>query len=181
MIEPRFLLGGFLLFCATQMASAQNFPPIDSQTGAAPPIVRPKKPVQRVPTPSALDQNAPPSQEPASAPALIGRENKPPKQNPAGNAAQQQSGLSEAQARSLLQQQGYTSLNTPQAQPNSIWVWQADAMKNGRRVRLGIDYRGNVLELGGSTTPCGIPGMSPPAGGFGVGARLSEASGCSAR
>src|SRR5204862_1410717 len=76
---------------------------------------------------------------------------------------------------------GYNSVNTLQPQPNSIWVWQADALKNGRPVRLGIDYRGNVLELGATATPCTLPGMSPTTGGFGVGARLSETSRCSGR
>src|SRR6266550_7872127 len=104
----------------------------------------------------------------------MARQKKPVQQDPAVSAAQRQSGLSEVQARNLLQQQGYASLGTLEAQPNSIWVWQADAVKNGRRVRLGIDHRGNVLELGGSARPCAFPGMSSGVGGLGVGTRLSE-------
>jgi hypothetical protein len=25
-------------------------------------------------------------------------------------------------------------------------IWQAEAMKDGRRVRVGVDFRGNVVE-----------------------------------
>ena len=189
-----------LLLSVIQTGAAQNFPAIDAQTGAAPPIVRQKKPMQEMPaqnfpaidtqtgaaprlvTPKKGMQKAPaentsegaiPS---TAAPTATGQE-----KTPRAAAAQHQSGLSEAQARGLLQQRGYNSVNTLQPQPNSIWVWQADALKNGRPVRLGIDYRGNVLELGATATPCTLPGRSPTTGGFGVGARLSEASRCSGR
>jgi hypothetical protein len=67
--------------------------------------------------------------------------------NPADIAAQEQSGLSNADVSSLLRERGYTGVNDLHADPNSIWVWQGDAMKNGRRVRLGVDSRGNLLEL----------------------------------
>jgi periplasmic protein CpxP/Spy len=164
-----------------QQAPAQNFPAIDPQTGAAPPIVRPKKPMQQAPAEDASEQATSSGQQLSGAPAITGRDKKSVPQDPAAAGAQRQSGLSEAQARSLLQQQGYATVNTLQPQPNSLWVWQADAMKNGRPVRLGIDYRGNVLELGATATPCALPGMSPTVGGFGVGARLSEASRCAGR
>jgi hypothetical protein len=106
---------------------------------------------------------------------------KPPGVNPAEAAATRQSGVTDADARSLLQQQGYTGINGLHADPNSIWVWQADALKNGRRVRLGIDYRGNLLELGASAQPCISPGAGFGAGPLGTGARLSEADRCSSR
>jgi len=194
-----------LLLSVIQTGAAQNFPAIDAQTGAAPPIVRQKKPMQEMPaqnfpaidtqtgaaprlvTPKKRMQKAPAenTSEPAisstGAPTAIGQEKTPASQDPRAAAAQHQSGLTEAQARGLLQQRGYNSVNTLQPQPNSIWVWQADALKNGRPVRLGIDYRGNVLELGATATPCTLPGRSPTTGGFGVGARLSEASRCSGR
>ena len=194
-----------LLLSVIQTGAAQNFPAIDAQTGAAPPIVRQKKPMQEMPaqnfpaidtqtgaaprlvTPKKRMQKAPAenTSEPAisstGAPTAIGQEKTPASQDPRAAAAQHQSGLSEPQARGLLQQRGYNSVNTLQPQPNSIWVWQADALKNGRPVRLGIDYRGNVLELGATATPCTLPGRSPTTGRFGVGARLSEASRCSGR
>ena len=101
--------------------------------------------------------------------------------NPADIAAQEQSGLSNADVSSLLRERGYTGVNDLHADPNSIWVWQGDALKNGRRVRLGVDSRGNLLELGGSTQPCASPGAGFGAGPLGTGARLSEATRCSGR
>ena len=212
MLGRDLCIGAVLLVGVTTMGTAQNFPAIDAQTGVAPPIVRPKKPIQqpsaqnfqspgpnlpaidpqtgaapRIVPPKKVLRRTPaenPSEKPvpsAAAPTAVGQANKPATQDAPANSAQRQSGLSEVQARSLLQQQGYISVNTLQPQPNSVWVWQADAMKNGRHVRLGIDYRGNVLELGATATPCNLPGMSPTVGGFGVGARLSEASRCSGR
>jgi hypothetical protein len=97
-------------------------------------------------------------------------------------ASQRQSGLNQAQATSLMRQQGYARIGELRAEPNSIWVWQADAMKNGRRVRLGIDYRGNLLEISsGQAQPCTTPGVGFGAGAMGVGSRLSEATRCSGR
>ena len=61
--------------------------------------------------------------------------------DPRSAAAQRQSGLNQAEASDLMATHGYTHLGDVQADPNSIWVWQADAMKNGRKVHLGIDTR----------------------------------------
>ena len=127
----------------------------------------------------AFGQNSPSVEEQVGAPNALNRQKKPVQKDPAATAAQRQTGLSEVQARSLLQEKGYGSVSGLQAQPNSIWVWQADAMKNGRRVRLGIDYRGNVLEISsGSARPCTSPGLSSGVSGFGVGTRLSEVTSC---
>src|SRR5436305_557029 len=96
-------------------------------------------------------------------------------------AAQRQTGLTDADATSLFRQQGYTGISDLHADPNSVWAWQADALRNGRRVRLGIDSRGNFHELGGSPKPCTSPGAGFGAGPLGTGARLSEASSCATR
>ena len=77
---------------------------------------------------------------------------------------ERQSGISEMQARNTLEQQGYFSVGTLEAQPNSVWVWQADGMENGMRVRLGTDHRENVRELGGTATPCVSRRMGPTVG-----------------
>jgi hypothetical protein len=136
----------------------------------------------------ALAQNLSPAEQPTATPGTattyplstaIPHKKAVPK-NPAETAAQRQSGLSDAQARSLVQQSGYNGISNFRAEPNSIWVWQADAMKNGRRVRLGIDYRGNLVEIsGGSARPCTAPGAGFGAGPLGTGSRLSEATRCS--
>jgi hypothetical protein len=99
--------------------------------------------------------------------------------NPAEAAARQQSGLDKAEVQTLLRSEGYSRLGAIEADPNSVWVWQADAMKDGRRVRVGIDYRGNVLVISPEANrPCTAPGVNYGVGGLGVGAELSAASAC---
>ena len=99
--------------------------------------------------------------------------------DPAMAAAQRQSGLNQADATSLMRIKGYTQLGDARAAPNSIWFWQADAMKNGRRVQLGIDYHGNLSDLSaGQAQPCVTPGVGLGAGPMGVGSRLSGVAGC---
>jgi hypothetical protein len=102
--------------------------------------------------------------------------------DPLAEAARRQSGIDEPQARNLLQSGGYDRISDLRAQPNSVWVWQADGMKDGRRVRVGIDYRGKVLELStNAAVPCASPGIGTGVGSFGVGSRLSEATACAGR
>ncbi|HTT79183.1 MAG TPA: hypothetical protein VMF86_05845 [Stellaceae bacterium] len=98
-------------------------------------------------------------------------------------AAEQQSGLSAAQAQTLLEEKGYHRIVSVQADPGSLWVWQADVMKDGRPTRVGIDYRGNVLELSSTQArPCTVPGVQLGAvGGLGVGSRLSQSDACASR
>jgi len=99
--------------------------------------------------------------------------------DPAMAAAQRESGLNQAEATSLMRTQGYTQLGEVHADPNSIWLWQADAMKNGRRVHLGIDSRGNLSDMSaGQNQPCTIPGVGLGAGPMGVGSRLSGVTSC---
>src|SRR5439155_9564292 len=102
--------------------------------------------------------------------------------DPQEAAARQQSGLGQAEATSLIRSRGYTRLNEVHADPNSVWVWQADAVKNGRPVHLGIDHRGNLLETPtGLARPCTQPGAGFASGSIGVGSRLSEATNCASR
>jgi hypothetical protein len=97
-------------------------------------------------------------------------------------AAQQQSGLGQAEATSLITSRGYTRVGEVLADPNSVWVWQADAVKNGRPVHLGIDHRGNLLETPtGLARPCTQLGAGFATGSIGVGSRLSEATSCASR
>lgn len=101
--------------------------------------------------------------------------------NPAEASSERQSGLTGEDARELLQRRGYTGINDLHADPSSIWVWQADGVKNGQRVRLGIDNRGNLLELGASKQPCTSPRAGFGPGPLGTGARISEADRCTTR
>jgi len=175
-----------LLF-STSMAFAESISPFDSRAGL-------------LPTAAVRDSDpAVPPQSAAAAKKPGAKESRPPrypsdppnyqsclprvqagKSDPNSAAAQQQSGLSQPQATSLMTSQGYTRIGDVHADPNSIWVWQADAMKNGRPVRLGIDHKGTLVETSsGLARPCTQPGAGFATGSIGVGARLSEATSCS--
>jgi hypothetical protein len=98
---------------------------------------------------------------------------------PQQRAAEQQSGLNEAAARSLLEQKGYKKIGGVEADPDSLWVWQADVMKDGRPTRVGIDYRGDVLDLSSTQAqPCAVPGVQLGVVGNAVGSRLSQSDAC---
>lgn len=101
---------------------------------------------------------------------------------PAEKSAEKQSGLSKPEAENLLFRDGYTAIGAVQADPNSIWVWQADATKNGRRVRVGIDYRGRVLVISqGGSLPCTLPQAYLGVSSLGAGERLSRMRFCANR
>lgn len=134
-------------------------------------------PTSRYPSTSYPTSRYPMLRYPSTAPAPAGRP-----RDPAAAAARQQSGLSESDARTLLQNRGYTQLNEVRADPGSVWVWQADGIKDGRPVRVGIDYRGKVLTISPEgNRPCAAPGVDFGIGGLGVGARLSAVGSCAGR
>ncbi len=64
----------------------------------------------------------------------------------AGNASLEKgaNSFTEGQARRRIEDRGYTNVDQLHKDQNSIW--QAEAMKDGRRVRVGLDFRGNVVE-----------------------------------
>jgi hypothetical protein len=102
---------------------------------------------------------------------------------PQQRASQRQSGLTQTQAKTLLEDKGYQRIVKVEADPSSLWVWQADVIKDGRPTRVGIDYRGNVLDLSSTQArPCREPGVRLGAtGGLAVGSRLSQADSCAGR
>ena len=51
--------------------------------------------------------------------------------------------ITEGQARRRIEDHGFTNVGRLHKDQNSIW--HAEAMKDGRRVRVGVDYRGNVV------------------------------------
>ena len=132
-----------------------------------------KNPTSQYPTSQYPTSQYPSMRYPSSPPQVV------PPTDPAEVAAQQQSGLSKDEAQALLQGKGYTWLNNVEADPNSIWVWQADAMKDGRPVRVGVDYRGEVLVIAPEANrPCTSLGGSFGPGGLGVGPLLSATRSC---
>jgi hypothetical protein len=158
---PLVLVG---LLAVPAGAGAQNYPTT-------------QYPTTRYPTTQYPTSQYPTTHYPSSPPQAAGAP-----LSPAEAAAQRRSGLSENQVRSLLVDKGYTRLNSVEADPNSAWVWQADATKDGRKVRVGVDYRGNVLVISPTASqPCTSPGVNLGVGGLGVGARLSTASSCANR
>jgi len=64
----------------------------------------------------------------------------------AGNAALEPgaNSFTEGQARRRIEDRGYTNVDRLHKDQNSIW--QAEATKDGRRVSVGLDFRGNVVE-----------------------------------
>jgi periplasmic protein CpxP/Spy len=133
----------------------------------------------QIPNPAASDASNPANYGSASTNYASTPPATKPEANPAASAAAQQSGLSETQVASLLQQKGYSRVEV-HPDPNSIWVWQAEATKNGRPVTVGIDYRGNVVETSSSQAqPCTSPGVRLGiSGGLGAGSQLEQADSC---
>ncbi|MGA7259663.1 MAG: hypothetical protein WA709_27860 [Stellaceae bacterium] len=64
----------------------------------------------------------------------------------AGNAALEPgaNSFTEGQARRRIEDRGYANVGQLHQDQNSIW--QAEATKDGHRVRVGVDFRGNVVE-----------------------------------
>jgi len=100
-------VAGMLLVGVPAIALAQNFPLIDSQTGAPIGAAVQKAPAEKDRAGNASSQNSRLNQEQTSAPQAVRRQKKPVQQDSAATAAERQSGVSEVQARSALQQQGY--------------------------------------------------------------------------
>lgn len=149
-------------------------PPDNDASAAVPSAAAPKRPGVREARPGYPSN---PANYPSSPPRL-----RTQKLDPNSAAAQRQTGLTQTDAANLMSGQGYTHIGDVRADPNSIWVWEADALKNGRRVRLGVDYRGNLLELSNAPPqPCTSPEVGFGAGPMGVGSRLSEATSCASR
>ena len=182
-----------LCFIVTgSLGSAQNPPSYDRLTGGLPAVTVPNDNPPGGRSPVATDQKSQKERRPPIYPSNpLGYRSTPlnylsnqsrlrtRRIDPASAAAQRQSGLNQADAASLMTTHGYTQLGEVRADPNSIWVWQADAMRNGRKVHLGIDNRGNLIDLlAGQAQPCTTPGVGFGAGPMGVGSRLSGVASC---
>ena len=64
----------------------------------------------------------------------------------AGNAALEPgaNSFTQGQARRRIEDRGLH--NVGQLHKDQSSIWQAEATKDGRRVRVGVDFRGNVVE-----------------------------------
>jgi hypothetical protein len=183
----RAVVSGLFSLVIAASASAQTASPVDRSAGLAPgalpsdrgPIIPESSMGPRKQAAHEVKPRYPssPAGYPASASRLRAQ-----KIDPHEAAAQQQSGLGQAEATSLITSRGYTRVGEVLADPNSVWVWQADAVKNGRPVHLGIDHRGNLLETPtGLARPCTQLGAGFATGSIGVGSRLSEVTSCASR
>lgn len=94
----------------------------------------------------ALAQGAPPNANPNAPPASGSSVNPSANSVRSGDAGLQPgaNSFTEGQARGRIEDRGYTDVGQLHKDQNSIW--QAEAMKDGRRVRVGLDFRGNVAE-----------------------------------
>ena len=65
----------------------------------------------------------------------------------AGNASLERgaNSFTEGQARRRIEDRGYGYTDVDQLRKDQNSIWQAEAMKDGRRVRVGVDF-GNVVE-----------------------------------
>jgi hypothetical protein len=105
-----------------------------AQTTPAPPVTTPPPPGAQPPSGG---PGTPPMTEPAN---KIDRNGL----SPGANA------LTEAQARSRLERNGYARVSDLKKDDDG--VWRGSAMKNGSTTNVAVDYRGNI-----STGDAGVP------------------------
>jgi hypothetical protein len=91
-----------------------------AQYGATPQGATPPPPTQLEPAPSAGGKSALPNAGPAQ---------------------------TETQAKSRIEEAGYTRVSELKRKEGSTSEWSAKAMKNGKPVQLSLDVRGRVTEL----------------------------------
>lgn len=98
---------------------------------------------------TALAQVAAPVQAPVSPPAVTAPSPVPaPMPGVAGTNAPSVGGASgensftENQARTRLEQNGYSNVSSLTQDPNG--VWRGTALRNGTTVAIGLDYKGNI-------------------------------------
>jgi len=138
----RTVLAAVLLVGGSGLALAQGTAP--SATTSTPqntPTVSPSSPAARDP-----------GVNPNAAGTSMGTRESGTSSNPNANAPRSDAGLehgansfTEGQARRRIEDRGYTNVGQLHKDQNSIW--QAEAMKNGQQVKVGVDFRGNVAEM----------------------------------
>ena len=147
-------LGAAMLLCSAALALAQTAAPTATTTGSpeTTPNISPSSPQAGNP---GVNPNAAGTQTGTSggsgtgAPGYgsSGNATGPAAPNAAAGQPTLQAGansFTEAQARRRMRDHGYTQITKMHKDQNSIW--QAIAMKGGRQVRVGLDFRGTVAE-----------------------------------
>jgi hypothetical protein len=136
----RMVLAATLLLGTSGLALAQSTSSPAANNAQNPPTVSPS-------SPAAHD----PGINPSAAGTNMGSRASGTSSNPNESARSSDSGLehgansfTEGQARRRIEDHGYRNVGKLHKDKNSIW--QAEAMKNGQRVRVGVDFRGNVVE-----------------------------------
>jgi hypothetical protein len=59
--------------------------------------------------------------------------------------------FTEGEAKSRIEKMGFASVSDLKKDEHG--VWRGQAMKNGQKVAVSLDYQGNVVEGSGSTAP----------------------------
>jgi hypothetical protein len=128
-IWPRTICAiGLALQLSAAPAFAQSSPPT---TPSTPPVTTPPPPAVHPPTGG---PNTPPTSEPANA-IETG-------DGTAGTLSRGANSFTQAQARNRLQQHGYRQVSALTKDRDG--VWHGSAVRNGRQVQVGLDYKGNI-------------------------------------
>jgi hypothetical protein len=138
----RTVLAAMLLLGSSGLALAQGTAP--SATTSNPQDTTTVSPS----SPAAQD----PGVNPSAAGTNTGAQRSSTSTNPNANAPRSDTGLArgansftQGQARRRIEDHGYTNVRQLHKDQNS--VWQAEAAKDGRQVKVGLDFRGNVAEI----------------------------------
>lgn len=131
-----------LLLASSGLALAQSTAP-NTTTGnpQTAPTVSPSSPAARDP---AVNPNAAGTRSGAAQSGTSANPNAASTHSGTAGLEPGANSFTEGQARSRIEDHGYTNVSKLHKDQNSIW--QAEAMKDGRQVRVGLDYRGNVVE-----------------------------------
>lgn len=105
--------------------------PAFSQTMTPPPVGAPVSPTPPVMAPTVITP-APNPAIPSARPNNMGT----------GGPAAGSNSFTESQARSRLEQHGYTAISG--LKKNNDGVWQGAAMRDGKSVVVSLDYKGDI-------------------------------------
>jgi protein CpxP len=120
---------------ALPLFSAISMAQVAAPAPAAPPASIPAV------APTSTPGSAANKPSPVAAPMPGVTSNNPVAEPGVGNASGQNS-FTESQARTRLEQNGYSNVSILTRDPNGIW--RGTALHNGITVAIGLDYKGNI-------------------------------------